>query len=261
LFRLVRNGFLTTILIAVAACQSAVDTGAPSPSAIAAGAPATNSTSSPTSPAAEGDSSSPTLAPSTHLFPVDVGRRLEAGTYVVDAPFAEALAFALPAGFGLDGYREGMVAVSSSAGTVAAFIVDGVFEDPCDATGRQLDGPSAPDLVAELSRMRGFVASDAVESTIDGRKAWTFELSNSVDTSTADCARGPMLPLFTSRGNPDGEATNGGTHQRITVVAGSTKDHLAPSYEGPVLFVEDGWSSAANLATLDEIVASVDFAE
>jgi hypothetical protein len=259
LSKLVRTSFAMTALVAlVAACQSG--TAAPSnptPNPVATVAP--SASTSPTPVPTTASTTSPTLDAVGHLFPSDAGRTLEPGRYAVAAPFPEPFTFAVPAGFRLDGYREGAVAASSTSGFIAAVIVDGVFPDPCKAAGGAVKAAESKDLVEALTGMKGFEPGLVAQSTLDGRKAWTFDVSNHIDTATAGCSRGLMLPLFTSLGNADGDATNGGTTQRLTVVDGRPKSHLAPSYEGPVLLVEDGWSTPADLSTLDEIMASVDF--
>src|SRR5262249_50139893 len=118
---------------------------------------------------------------SGHLFPSDVGRHLAPGRYAVGTAFKAPFSFDVPRGFALDGLREGMVAVSSPAGSVGAYTVDGVFTAPCRSAQRASVG-SADDLVTALRAMKQFTAGSVAGSTLDGRSARIFDVFNAIDT-------------------------------------------------------------------------------
>jgi len=256
------------IVLAVTACQAgqtspttgatARATATPVASA-AASAAATATPVATATPAAATKSSAPAATAPGSLSAADVGHRLSAGRHEVGTAFAQQLSFEVPDGFGLDAIRDGNVTVSSPQGQLGAFIPEAVYPDPCGRKDQPLAISRANQLVGALRNMKGFTASEAAVMTIDGRRVWAFDLSNDIETSTAGCARDLMLPLFISRGNPQGEATNGRTHQRLWVVDGKHGIGSHTGYEGPVLIVADGWTTAADLAVLEGIARSVKF--
>ncbi len=155
--------------------------------------------------------------------------------------------------------RKGNVAVSGHHGWLGTFAVDAVFPDPCKIAGDPVKVDNADALLAALREIRGFTTGDETTTTIDGRQARSFALSNAIDTSNAGCTQSLMLPIFRTIDNPDGEATNGGTHQVLWVIDGKTRTSLAPTWEGPLLVVADGFASDADLPFLEQIVKSLDF--
>ena len=66
--------------------------------------------------------------------------------------------------------------------------------------------------------MVGFDAGPVSDAVVGGHAGKTFLLTNSIDTATANCARGAMLPIWTFRGDKSGAATNGGTRAQIWVI-------------------------------------------
>jgi hypothetical protein len=201
----------------------------------------------------------PSPASIGHLFPSDLGKHLAAGTYATGMSFARPFTFRVPDGFELGTLREGNVAVDGPSGYLGIFAADGVFGDPCRVGDDATAASTADALVSGFRHMTGFKAGDITETTIDGRRARSFELSNAIDTGTAGCTRGTLLPLFTSLGNADGEATNGGTTELLWVLDGAPSTSIKPSYEGPIVIAGDGWDTDANRAVLERIARSVDF--
>ncbi len=136
--------------------------------------------------------------------------------------FGKGMLITLPDGFGLETLDEGNAAFSWPHGYLGVFIPEAVFPDPCHVSGSPVAITSGDDLLAALTSMRGFTAGPVTESTISGRRARMFELSNTIDTSKAGCTRDAMLPLFAYRGHADGAATNGDTHQVLWVIDGQS---------------------------------------
>lgn len=247
-------GLVSAVLLSpiLAGCQSTASTATGHPTTAVTPAPTATASTAPTA-APSAASATPSTGDASRPLPSDIGARLGAGTYEAGAPFAEPFSFEVPGGFGLETLREGNVAVSSPHGYLGAFIPEAVFPDPCKVTGDPVTSPGSDELLAALRTMRGFAAGKIRETAIDGRRARSFDLTNTIDTATAGCARAEMLPLFTSLGNPDGESTNGGAHQVLWVV-----DAASPTRH-PVLIVADDFATDADLALLERIVESVDF--
>lgn len=260
-----RLGLVAALALPIAGCQAnaappTLRAAAPSPvaTAQASAAPAA-SASAPARSALPAPSTPPTKPPTGHLFPSDAGKLLAPGRYDVGLAFAAPLELTVPSGFTLGALRDGSVAVSGDAGFLGVFAADAVFADPCKAAPT-VPTADADALVHRLRSMRGFVAGPISEGVVGGRRARSFEISNGIDTATAGCARGPMLPMFTSVGNPEGEATNGGTHQVVWVVDQGAHVGLSrPPFEGPILVVADSFATNAQLDVLEAIVRSLAF--
>ena len=115
---------------------------------------------------------------------------------------------------------------------VGFFTVARVYKDPCHPgsgyQGSYLGTANANDLETELSNLQGFDATPATSVRVGGFDARRFTISNSIDTNTAGCTDGPMLPLFMTDDVPDRQAelrtreyspaTNGGTMQHVWIV-------------------------------------------
>jgi hypothetical protein len=170
-----------------------------------------------------------TLAPATPgpspalLGVADIGRPLESGAYRVAAPFAVPLTITIPQGWTLKSLVEGDVSLTGpgdGAPWVVIELVDNVFADPCDSAGGPIDPPISPTvdgIIAALANMVGFQVGPVSEVVVGTHTGKAFDLTNDVDTATADCDGGPMLPLWTYRGGGE-SATNGGLLERIWVV-------------------------------------------
>lgn len=209
--------------------------------------PAPASASAPVSVA---PSTAPTIAPATPapspalLGVADIGRPLESGRYRVAAPFAVPLSITIPQEWTLKSLVEGDVSFTGpgdGAPWVVIELVDNVFADPCDSAGGPIDPPISPTvdgIVAALTTMVGFQIGPVSEVVVGTRAGKAFDLTNDVDTATADCDGGPMLPLWTYRGGGQ-SATNGGLLERIWVV----------DVDGTTVVVDRGGTNVDAVAT------------
>ena len=208
-------------------------------------------TPSPTPIVSSPPSSLPTGGPVTGMA---VGTPLGAGTYEVGAPFAMPFSLSLPdssrffgvdagsANFGID-----QAPNVNDGARINLLLPEAVFPDPCHVTGSPLPVSTTDQLVTALRSMRGFTATAPVSTTVAGHPARSFVITNTIDTATAACTRGLMLPMFTYLGNADGAATNGGTRQVLWVV----------DVDGtPLIVVGDNWGDAGR-AALDGLVATI----
>jgi hypothetical protein len=197
----------------------------------------------------------PTAAPSasptpnggslTALIPNSV---LGEGTYEVRAPFAFPFAIHLPAETQYHGTEAGTVSFVTPEGSLEAFAPRAVFPDPCRITGDPIPVATADALVTALRAMKGFSATQPTATTVSGRPARTFVVTNTIDTATAGCTRDLMLPLFTYAGHPEGAGTNGGQRQVMWVV----------DVDGaPLLILGDGWQDA-NRSHLEALVGTIE---
>jgi len=196
------------------------------PSTRGVGAPAPTSSPTPT-PTSSPSPSSPAL-------------------HVAD-PFLMPFSIALPADYARTSQpvTPGEAQFDGSAGFIAMFLVQSVPDDPCHppASEEPSSGspstapgtpapPSAEELVTALTHLTGFDAGPISSTTIDGLPAKAFTISNTIDTGTAGCDGGPMLPLFTTI-NGTSPATNGGATQQLWVVDAPERPVLIVVESGP----------------------------
>jgi hypothetical protein len=111
-------------------------------------------------------------------YPAD----LAPGTYVIDDPFPVRATIEVPDGWEscIWGPHELGPCASSYGRGVALYIVDNVVADPCDPSRAQLDppvGPSVDDLVAAISALPGFDATEPIAINVDGFSGQQFELT------------------------------------------------------------------------------------
>ena len=212
--------------------------------------PTPSPTATPTSTPAP--SSLPTGGPVTGMA---VDTPLGAGTYEVGAPFSMPFTLSLPDSsryFGGDAGSVNFVIdhapdVNDGAG-ISLLLPEAVFADPCHVTGSPLPVSTTDQLVTALRSMKGFTATAPISTTVAGHPARSFVITNTIDTATAGCTRGLMLPMFTYLGNTDGAATNGGTRQVVWVVdVGGT----------PLLVLGDNWGDAGRSA-LEALVGTIE---
>ncbi len=133
-------------------------------------------------------------------------------------------------------------------GSIEAFVAEAVFPDPCHITGEPVAVATPDELVAALTSMAGFPATQPVDTTVAGRPARTFVVTNTIDTATAGCTQDLMLPLFTFSGHPEGAGTNGGQRQVVWVVDVDGK---------PLLVLGDGWSDSSRSA-LEALIGTIE---
>jgi hypothetical protein len=140
-------------------------------------------------------------------WPVE-GTNLAAGTYLSDGPIPVHAVMTVPEGWiACGGGREAFVACSgpTNIGAVDVLIVANVVSDPCDRSRALLDPPvgnSVDDLVAALSNLAGFAATDPVDITLDGFAGKEFELTA---PAVPGCALGGLgLGTWTRPGGTNG---------------------------------------------------------
>ena len=128
-----------------------------------------------------GPSDSPTPTASPLAWPA-LGADLAAGTYLSDGPAPVHAIMTVPDGWIACG--TGLQEFSACDGptitsAVDVMIVENVVSDPCDRSRVLLDPPvgdSVDDLVAALSNLPGFEATDPIDITLDGFAGKEFEL-------------------------------------------------------------------------------------
>lgn len=195
----------------------------------------------------------------TQLSAVDVGDTLPAGSYAVNVAFGAPFTITFASAWKLERIGVGEVVVRTDAEDPAAWItvhlVENVFADPCHSG----DGPQSPavartvdGIVGAVSRLKGFNAGPVSEVPIGTRTATAVELTNAIDTETAGCDAGPMLPLWTIRGSAESVATNGGTRQRLWVVDVDSTPVVIVGETVPMI-------SAAADRVIDEVVRTIEF--
>lgn len=105
---------------------------------------------------------------------------LQPGGYVIDDPFPVRVTFEVPHGWAA--CSEGPVELGVCRGELrglAFLIVDNVVAEPCDSSRAQLDppvGPSVDDLVAAISALPDFEATDPTSIRVDGFRGQELEV-------------------------------------------------------------------------------------
>ena len=142
-----------------------------------------------------GPHASPTPTPGGMSWPEE-GTSLAPGTYISDGPAPVHVTITVPGGWVACG--TGPDAFTVCAGTthprgVEVMVVDNLVSDPCDRSRVMLDPPvgdSVDDLVAALSNLPGFEATDPIDITRDGFGGKELELRAPIEPGCAVDARG-----------------------------------------------------------------------
>jgi hypothetical protein len=190
----------------------------------------------------------------TTLTSDGVGRSLPAGSYgITGTSFAVPFTITFPSEWTLSKLSQEEAAFIRSAGdsrpSVGLSQVDRVYADPCHKALPAATS-SVPlkftELVTALTHMVGFKAARVRAVNIGGHTGKAFVLTNAINTATAKCLQGLMLPLWSSAGID--ASTNGGTTEQIWVldVPGT-----------PVVIV--GESDQDGQSELDEVVNGLRF--
>ena len=171
-------------------------------------------------------SPSPTVS-AVQIGAPDLNHALTASTtYRVASPFAVPFTVRFPSAWTpkalTDSDVEFLSAMPANAATwVTLDLIDGVVADPCHVTGGSVKSPELPmtvdGVVQAVTHLVGFSAGPVSDVTIGGVSGKRVDITNSINTDTANCTFGPMLPLFTTPGNPPGGGTNGSSTERIWV--------------------------------------------
>ena len=203
---------------------------------------------------------SPTPLPTssgTALTAADLDRSLEAGRYALAAPFLQPFSITMPSGWSLKSLVAGDVsfrrnAPADGAPWVTIDVLEGVFADPCRTEAGPSPAPTTIDgVVAALTSMVDFEAGPVTDVTIGGHAGKSVTLTNAIDTETAGCTGGPMLPLFTILGGAEA-GTNGGATERLSIL----------DVDGTIVVINGGSfanTPAATLADVGPIIESIDF--
>jgi hypothetical protein len=196
-----------------------------------------------------------TVAPTPIVTPpptIPATGAIGAGTYRVGDSLPVPLAITFPAGWSVDAQKPGEVAFGGADGRyVGLFSVHEVVADPChpgptaDPSAQPID---ADQLYQAFMAMTGVTAKDLGDTVLNSTPARHLTITNSIDTSTAGCDGGLMLPLFIPVGG-EPAATNGGTTQDLWILETGTV---------PLLVVAEGpRGTAAERAEVNGIVGSI----
>lgn len=230
------------------------------------GGPTLTASPSPTAPPTPSPTSSPSRSPSPTASPralaqADIGVVLNAGTYRVADPFSVPFAITFSTTTKPNSLALGDVSFSPTSNVGSGYgitvdLVDNVFADPCHSA----NGPKKPavpstvdGVTTALTHMVGFTPGTVSNVVVGSKAGKRVDLTNTIDTATANCSGGLMLPLWTFKGGPaTGAATNGLVSLKVWVVDVSGT---------PVIISADG--DAAELtraqAEIDSIVNTIQF--
>jgi hypothetical protein len=179
------------------------------------------------------------------------GDVLRPGRYSIGAPYPVGISFEVddrwaPCNGGR--YESGVCRINdgSAPGIVVAFlVVDNVVADPCSDQGAvPAVGPSVDDLVAAISSLPTFEATEAVDATVDGYSAKRFTVSA---PPTTGCDLRTWMTPDRTNGVARGE-------KNLLVIVDVDGHRIMISAAYHPLTVTD-----ADLAVADELIASVDF--
>ncbi len=164
-------------------------------------------------------------ATSVLLGAADIDQPLSAGSYRIEDPFDVPFSIGFPTEWTLKSLSEGDVSFLNTqvdGGDGAAWItidrIDTVFDDPCHGGPITPPVPSTVDgVVTALTHMVGFTPGPVSDVVIGGHAGKSVEIRNVIDTQTAGCKDGLMLPMWTiSGGGP--ASTNGGSQENLWVL-------------------------------------------
>ena len=127
----------------------------------------------------------PTPTPSTTPMPWPTSQNTElaAGTYLTDGPTPFRTTITVPAGWiacGTGPQESGVCTGPDGSGAVDIVKIENLVADPCDRSRAMLDPPigdSVDDLIAGLSNLPGFAASDPIDVTVAGFSGKQLELT------------------------------------------------------------------------------------
>lgn len=205
-------------------------------------------------------SPSPSASRGALRAPQDMDISLSPGAYQVAAPFAVPFTISFPTSWTPKSLTVGdasFAKVDPSTGNtmwVTLDLIDGVFADPCNSGSGPAKAPkTVAGVVQALTHMVGFTAGPVTDVLVGGHPAKHVVIKNAINTDTAGCTQGPMLPIWTFRGgSATGAGTNGGLTEELWIVD-----------VGGTILVIDGETSdtttAADRLEPRTIVASVTF--
>ena len=205
-------------------------------------------------------SPSPTASP-VLLDRVNLDSPVTAGRYRVESTFALPFSISFPSSWTLKALSKAETnfvrsTPSNAATWVTVDLVDGVVIDPCHAEAGTLKSPqlsmTVDGVVEAITHMVGFSAGPVSDVQIGGYPGKAVVITNAIDTETAGCTYGPMLPLWTWPGSAPGGGTNGGATESVSVV----------DVRGTIVVIDGESFPTTPKAALDEvpgIVQSITF--
>ena len=183
---------------------------------------------------------------------------LPSGRYVTDGAFEPRVVLSVPEGWSPNDYNAGRVSLLKAGDDVnnafvTFYLVSAVYTDPCDG-GLPIAPPETAEALVDLLRSQpGFEVGALSEGTIDGRPAWTWEVTPTVDVSI--CATDPWLYQFQYPATP-ASPVDGGT------IAGAVQRFTVVDLGGTLLLAEVGtfeWTTEADTIEANEMVDSATF--
>jgi hypothetical protein len=207
-------------------------------------------------PRQAGPGAGQSLAPSpTAIAPLPSGS-MAAGTYRMSDPKFTLIPYTLtvPAGWtGGDGANRGE-SFRDTGVTLTTWPITHVYHDPCQPSGTLVAVPTRAAAVAAFSAQTGVVHDTPVETTIGGLPATRLTISAPATFDLAPCGGRPILRLWPDPG-PDESGGWG-------IVPGQSTTVYVIDANGRVMVlmtVQSRSSNAADVATLQQILASVRF--
>jgi lysophospholipase L1-like esterase len=160
-------------------------------------------------------------------------------------PFAAPFTVMVPAGWKLGSLGQGVVLLDGPPGNDAPWLYIGlpenVFADPCDSRDGPLDPPvstTVDGIVGALGQMVGFKAGPITDVVVGPHTGKAFELTNTIDTDSAECYGVMWLPMWTNMGGEEA-ATIGGWREQMWVL----------DVEGMPVIVDRGGQAVDAVAT------------
>ena len=178
---------------------------------------------------------------------------LDPGTYVVDAPFATRVSFAVPAGWAASELADALVVVGRDAAVgpqVMMTVVDGVYRDACDPNKglRPNVGPGASDLATAIAALASVDATAVGGSVIDRRPA--NGVSVVAPAGPAACTTHPDDAPYQLWGLPNGFGLWPGERADLSIV-------MVDDVRLVVVVVVPPGSAAADVDTAHTVIASM----
>ena len=166
-------------------------------------------------------------SPSTELLSSSaLDRSLKAGAYRVAEPFVTPFSITFSSEWTFKSYAPGdaqfvKTQTNDGAAWVIVDVVDKVFGDPCHTDGGAVypRATSTVDgIVAALTQMTGYhIVTPPTDVVVGGYPGRKLVVKNDIDTATAGCTGGPMLPMWTIKGGGQ-SGTNGGATEQLWVI-------------------------------------------
>ena len=183
---------------------------------------------------------------------------LPSGRYVTDGAFEPRVILSVPEGWTMNDYNAGRVSLVKAGDEVnnafmTFYLVSAVYADPCQG-GTPVAPPGTGEALVDVLRSQpGFEVGALSEGTIDGRLAWTWEVTPTVDIST--CATDPWVYQFQYPATAD-SLVDGGT------IAGAAQRFTVVDVDGTLLLAEVGtfeWTTEADTIEANEMVDTATF--